>query len=90
MAAVNINDLLDDHVTLDLECLDRIYLNVYVPNLQVAGQVVAFMRDHLKKPIPSPSIMEKMGNRFRKAVEAFAEDHDIPVIRFNKRDRRST
>jgi hypothetical protein len=25
---VNINDLLDGHVGLDLECLDRIYLNV--------------------------------------------------------------
>jgi hypothetical protein len=36
--AVNINDLLDGHVGLDVECLDRIYLNVYVPNLQVGGQ----------------------------------------------------
>jgi len=27
--------------TLDLECLDRIYLNTYVPNLQVGGQVVS-------------------------------------------------
>src|SRR5690348_14557272 len=27
----NINDLLDGHVGLDLECLDRIYLNAYVP-----------------------------------------------------------
>jgi hypothetical protein len=86
-AVVNINDLLDDHVSLDLECLDRIYLNAYVPNLQVAGQVVTFMRDHLNKPIPSPSIMEKMGNRFRKAVLAFAEDHDIPVLHFKKGDR---
>jgi hypothetical protein len=25
-------------VQLDLECLDRIYLNAYIPNLQVAGQ----------------------------------------------------
>jgi hypothetical protein len=86
-AVVNVNDLLDGHVSLDLECLDRIYLNAYVPNLQVAGQVVAFMRDHLDMPIPSPSIMEKMGNRFRKAVVAFAEDHDIPVVRFKKGDR---
>ncbi len=31
-AVVNVNDLLDDHVTLDLECLDRIYLNAYIPN----------------------------------------------------------
>lgn len=29
---VNINELLDGHVTLDLECLDRIYLNAYVPS----------------------------------------------------------
>lgn len=34
---VNVNDLLDDHVSLDLECLDRIYLNAYVPNLLTAG-----------------------------------------------------
>jgi hypothetical protein len=27
-------DVLGGHVTLDLECLDRIYLNGYVPNLQ--------------------------------------------------------
>ena len=30
--------VLDGHVTLDLECLDRIYLNGYVPNLQVGGR----------------------------------------------------
>jgi len=28
--------VLDGHVVLD-ECLDRIYLNGYVPNLQVEG-----------------------------------------------------
>jgi len=35
---VTVNDVLDGHVVLDLECLDRIYLNAYVPNLQVGGQ----------------------------------------------------
>jgi len=33
----NINDLLRDHVTLQVECLDRIYLNGYIPNLQIPG-----------------------------------------------------
>jgi len=43
MAAVTtVNGLLDEHVGLDIECLDRIYPNGYVPNLQVAGQVVSF------------------------------------------------
>lgn len=31
-------DVLDGHVVLDLQCLDRIYLNGYVPNLQVGGR----------------------------------------------------
>ena len=38
-------------------------------------------------PIASPAVMEKMGNRFRKAVDAFAEDHDIPIVHFKKGDR---
>ena len=36
-------DVLNGHVTLDLQCLDRIYLNGYVPNLQVGGQIVQFL-----------------------------------------------
>ena len=40
---VTVNDVLDGHVALDLECLDRIYLNAYVPVLQTSAQVVAFL-----------------------------------------------
>ena len=54
---MTVNDLLDGHVALDVECLDRIYLNGYVPNLQVPRQVVSFMTGHLGYPIPSPAIM---------------------------------
>src|SRR5665811_1541315 len=59
-ATMTVNDLLDGHVVLDLQCLDRIYLNGYVPNLQVGGQVVTFMTNHLGYRIPSPAIMEKI------------------------------
>src|SRR5680860_137315 len=85
---VTVNDLLDDHVALDIECLDRIYLNGYLPNLQVGGQVVSFMTQHLGYRIPSPAIMEKIGTAFRRAVKAFAEANQIPVVRFNKGDRK--
>ena len=68
-ATVTVNDVLDGHVVLDLECLDRIYLNGYVPNLQVGGQVVSFLTAHLGYPIPSPAIMEKIGTAFRSAVD---------------------
>ena len=38
--------------------------------------------------IPSPAILEKIGLRFRKDVDQFAADHDIPVIRFAKGERK--
>ncbi len=87
-ATVTVNDVLDGHVGLDVECLDRIYLNGYVPNLQVGGQVVSFMTAHLGNPIPSPAIMEKIGTAFRTAVDRFAADNHIPVVRFGKHDRK--
>ena len=87
-ATVTVNDVLDGHVGLDLECLDRIYLNGYVPNLQVGGQVVSFMTAHLGYPIPSPAILEKIGTAFRRAVDRFAADNEIPVVRFGKDDRK--
>jgi hypothetical protein len=39
VAAVAMNDLLDGHVLLDVQCLHRIYLNGYVPNLQIGGHL---------------------------------------------------
>ena len=85
---VNVNEILDGHVSLEIQCLDRIYLNGYVPNLQVGGQVVNFMRDHLGKNIPSPAVLEKIGTAFRSHVTTFAEAAHIPVVRFAKGDRK--
>lgn len=75
-ATVTVNDVLDGQVGLDLECLDRIYLNAYVPNLQIGY------------PIPSPAIFDKIGTGFRRAVARFAQDEHIPVVRFTKTDRK--
>src|SRR6266567_1428482 len=85
---VTAGELLDGHTVLDIECLDRIYLNAYVPILQSSGQVVAFMTQHLAMPIPSPALMEKTGTKFRRAVESFASANGIPWVRFGKGDRK--
>jgi hypothetical protein len=85
---VTAGELLDGHTVLDIECLDRIYLNAYVPVLQSSGQVVAFMTQHLGKPIPSPALMEHIGTRFRRAVESYATSNGIPWVRFGKDDRK--
>jgi hypothetical protein len=84
---VNINDVLDGHVSLEVQCVDRLYINAYVPKLQTSGQLAYFMRDHLEMPVPSPKVMEKIGNRFRREVKAFAEENNIPILRLKKPDR---
>lgn len=86
-AVVNINDVLEGHVALDVECIDRLYLNAYAPNLQVGGQVVRFLTDHLGNPVPSPALFEKIGNRFRRDVKDYAARHGIPVLALKKPDR---
>jgi hypothetical protein len=85
---LTVNDILDGRVGLDLECFDRIYLNGWVPTLQVPGQVVSFLTHHLGFSIPSPAILEKIGLRFRKQVAEFAEDNAVPMIRFAKGERK--
>ena len=56
-----VNDILDGHVGLDLECFDRINLDSWVPNLQVSGRVVDFLTPHLGFPIPSQRSWRRSG-----------------------------
>jgi hypothetical protein len=86
-AVVNSNEVLDGHVALDLDCLDRLYLNAYIPNLQVGGQVVTFLTQHLGNEVPSPALVKRIGDRFRQAVAAFAQEQDIPLLRLKRPDR---
>ena len=83
----NINEVLDGHVALEVECVDRLLLNAYVPNLQVGGQVVRFITAHLGKPIASAAVLGSIGNRFRREVKAFADRHRIPILKLKTPDR---
>jgi hypothetical protein len=86
-AVTNINDVLDGHVALETECVDRLLLNAYVPNLQVGGQVVGFITRHLGKPIPSAAVLASIGNRFRRDVRRFADAQQIPMLKLKTPDR---
>jgi hypothetical protein len=37
MIRKNVAEILHDHVTFELEAIDRMYLNAYVPSLQTGG-----------------------------------------------------
>src|SRR5258708_8119139 len=86
---VTVPELLDGHTVLDVECLDRIYLNGYVPTLQVGGQVFTFLHDHRGMPVASPAVFGQIGGRFRQAGARFADMNDIPVVKVTRGGRKS-
>jgi len=77
----NLHELLSEHVTLDVECLDRVYVNGYVPTLQTGGSLVRFLQ-HRGWTIPSPAVLGRITKGFVDQVKDFAEVHDIPVVKF--------
>jgi hypothetical protein len=83
-----IPELLDGHVTLEVECLDRLYLNGYIGKLATGPGLVFFMRDQLAKPIPSPVVLGQISEKFREAVKELAEQEDIPVYQFRHKERK--
>ena len=84
----NIDTILRDHVTLKLECLDRLYLNGYQPLLQTEGGLLHFLLVHRKQPIPSPALLGQLTRIFVAAIESFAEKHHIPLVHFEKGQRK--
>lgn len=83
-----IDELLRQHVTLDIQSLDRIYLNGYIPNLQVPGQLVNFLCKHQGNTIPSPALLQRIGENFVRGVRSFAEENGIPILHFERGVRK--
>ena len=84
----SIDDLMRNHVSLEVECIDRLYLNGYVPKLQTGGQLVSFLREHLGQPIPSPVLLGELTRRFVKNVKDFVEEQGIAFIKFAHGERK--
>jgi hypothetical protein len=76
--------LLGKRVVLKCRSLDRIFLQGYVPKLQSVGQVCTFLRWVRGFRIPSSAAFGKIGDVYTRAVHRFAQEHGIPVVRFEK------
>jgi hypothetical protein len=76
--------LLRDHVTLKCRCIDRIFLQAYVPKLQSVGWVCSLLRWQRKFPIPSSAAFGKIGDAYVAAIHKFANSHGIPLVKFKK------
>ncbi len=84
----SVADVLRNHVTLEVEGIDRMYLNLYQPKLQTEKQAACFFRYHRGQPVASSSLMGVMTNAFLAQVEAFVERHHLPVVAFKKGQRK--
>lgn len=84
----SIPELLNGHVTLEVECLDRLYLDSYIGLLATAGGLVYFMREQLGKPIPPPVVLGRVTEKFRENVKAMAAQEQIPIYAFNHKERK--
>jgi len=86
--AQSVAEVLAEHVTLEVEGIDRMYLNVYVPQLQCEHGVVQFFREHRKQPWASSALMSPISRRFVAALDRYVEENGIPVVLFKKGQRK--
>jgi len=84
----SVADVLQHHVALEVEGIDRMYLNVYQPRLQVDRGVVSFFRFHRGQCVASSSLMAEVTMTFLHEVESFVQEHRIPVVQFAKKQRK--
>jgi hypothetical protein len=81
-------EVIGQHVTLEVEGIDRMYLNVYQPKLQTELGVVSFFRFHRGQPVASSALMGEVTDQFLRQVDAFVKDNDIAVMHFAKGQRK--
>jgi hypothetical protein len=86
--AQSVAEILRDHVTLELEGIDRMYLNAVVPLLQSERGIAWFFREYRGYCFASSALMAPMTRAFVEAVEGFARSEQLDVVAFEKKQRK--
>jgi len=81
-------EVLSDHVVLETESIDRMYLNVFVGRLQILEGALHFIRQQRKAKVLSTNAVEPMTRAFVQSIEQFVKDHQIPLVTFEKGRRK--
>lgn len=87
-SAQSVAEVLRKHVLLELEGIDRMYLNVFVPVLQAVEGVLKFIRIHRGHPVASTAMVEPITRRFVESIESYVRGRNIPMITFEKGQRK--
>jgi len=86
--ARSVADVLRNHVVLEYEAIDRMYLNVYVPHLQTVGAMVGYLRVHHGQRFASTTAVAPMTEAFVRNVEEFVVAEGVDLITFEKKQRK--
>ena len=86
--AHSVNEVLRDHVVLESESIDRMYLNVYVPQLQRIGGVVWYLRGHLGQRFASTAGVAPKTDAFVDNVGRFVAERGLEMVSFGKHQRK--
>lgn len=84
MIPKSVAEVVRERVVLEVEGIDRMYLNGYVPGLQTEGGLVKFIRTHLGLPIASTAAVAPMTHEFVRKIEQLARDLGIDIACFEK------
>ena len=88
MIRKNVAEILRGHVTFELEAIDRMYLNAYVPSLQTGAGLVYFLKTQLGVRVPSTVMVAPMSERFVDALARFVLTQGIDLVTFEKGQRK--
>src|SRR6478752_5458614 len=80
--------LLRDHVTLTCRCVDRIFLQAYVPKLQTVGRVCQFLHGQRGFNIPSSAAFGKIGDAYVAEVHRWAKANGVKVVHFARGENK--
>jgi hypothetical protein len=86
--ARSVADVLDDHVRFEVECIDRIYLNVWVPRLAYGGGVAGFFVGHRGHVYASTALMDPMAKAFVTDIHGFVSSRGLELVHFGKGQRK--
>jgi hypothetical protein len=88
MVRKNVAAILSNHVTFELEAIDRMYLNAYVPSLQTGAGFVYFVKTHLGARVPSTMTVAPLSERFVQAIERLVAVQGLDLVTFEKGPRK--
>jgi len=84
----SVEEILSQHVSFEIESIDRMYLNLYMSGVQSERGTAHFFLKHRKKSVATAHLMSQMTHTFLQKINDFAQKHSLDIITFEKHTRK--